>query len=44
MRTLIAVAVIAGTAFLIDQQYNNGRYRDALSSMLRQMSHSFRVR
>ena len=41
MRAFGIIVVAAAAAFLIDQQYYYGRYWGALSSMLRQMGHSF---
>jgi len=39
---LVAVLVLLGAA-LLDQYLTHGRYTDAAVSMLRQISHSFRV-
>ena len=40
MRALGIIAVVAAAAFFVDQEYYNGQYWGAVSSMLRQIGHS----
>jgi predicted N-acyltransferase len=41
MRALGIIVAVAAVAFFVDQQYYYGRYWGAVSSMLRQIGHSF---
>jgi hypothetical protein len=41
MKALGINLAIAASAYLIDQQYYNGYYWHSLSSMVRQIGHSF---
>jgi predicted N-acyltransferase len=41
MRALGIIVIVAAAAFFVDQQYYYGRYWGAVSSMLRQIGHSF---